>query len=212
MKRIGIALFPGGQLDSDLAFVMQRLGFATQMLGHTERDLAGCDAVVLPFPMSFGSYYRPGALAAQTPLAKAIEGFAQKGGHVVGIGDGFAVLTELKLLPGALLPNMNGQFFSTKLQCQVVDNQHPFLQQQQQGDCFHLHVASANANHVFPCDIAPEAARVALRFPEDNVFSESGIAAIVNAAGNVLGMLPIPERNWETDGGKLLASLFSWLA
>jgi len=212
MKGVGIALFPGGQLDSDFAFAMQRLGFSTKTLLHTERDLSGCEAVVLPFSMSFGSYYRPGALAAQTPLARAIEGFAQKGGPVVGISDGFAVLTELKLLPGTLLPNMNARFFSTQAKCQVVDHRHCFFQKQRQGDCFSLHVASANANYSFPQDIEPEAARVALRFAQDNVFSNSGIAAVVNTAGNVLGMLPIPERNWEGDGGRLLASMFSWLS
>jgi len=211
MKCVAIALFPGGQPDSDFAFAMRRLGFSTKVLWHTEHDLTGCEAVVLPFSMSFGSYYRPGALAAQTPLGKAVEGFAHKGGRVLGISDGFAVLTELKLLPGALLPNMNARFFSTQAKCHTDDCRHPFFQGQQPGNAFRLHVASANANY-FPSDTAPEAARVALRFSEDNVFSKSGIAAVVNAPGNVLGMLPIPERNWEADGGRLLASMFSWLS
>jgi phosphoribosylformylglycinamidine synthase len=212
MKHVGIALFPGGQLDSDFAFAMQRLGFSTKTLWHTERDLKGCEAVVLPFSMSFGSYYRPGALAAQTPLARAIEGFARKGGPVLGISDGFAVLTELKLLSGALLPNMNARFFSTEVRCQGVDCRSLFFQKKPPGGFFNLHVASANANYTLPCGAAPEAAHVALRFPEGNVFSKSGIAAVTNASGNVLGMLPIPERNWEADGGRLLASMFSWLS
>lgn len=211
MKCVGIAFFPGGQTDSDFAFAMRQLGFATQTLGHTERDLTGCDAVVLPSPMSFGGYFRPGALAAKTPLAKAIASFAQKGGPVLGMGDGFAVLTELKLLPGALLPNMNARFFATEVACCVADTRHLFFQKQTLQACFHLHVASPTANYVPPCDAAAETVRVALRFPDNTAFSSSGIAAVVNTAGNVLGMLPILERSWQADGGKLLASMFSTL-
>jgi len=212
MKQIGIALFPGGQPDADFAFAMERLGFSTKVLRHTQKEVAACAAVVLPSAMSFGGYFRPGALAARTPLARAIEDYAHKGGRVLGISDGFAVLTELKLLPGALLPNMNARFFSTQLACRVVDDRHLFAQGLQQGRPFRLHVASAHANYVFPFDIAPQEARVALRFPENTVFSKSGIAAVANTAGNVLGMLPMPERNWEADGGRLLAALFSWLS
>ncbi|MCL2626785.1 MAG: hypothetical protein FWD46_08235 [Cystobacterineae bacterium] len=208
MKCIGIALFPGGQLDSDFAFAMERLGVATKTLGHTESDLGGCEAMVLPSPMSFGGYYRPGALAAHTPLARAIKGFAQEGGRVVGIGDGFAVLTELKLLPGALLPNTGAQFLSTEGVCRVVDNRHAFFQKQAPGSVLKLHMATPNANYILPPDIEPSAIRVALRFEEGNVFSKSGVAAVVNTAGNVLGMLPIPERSWDADGGRLLASMF----
>jgi phosphoribosylformylglycinamidine synthase len=199
-------------MDSDFAFAMQRLGFSTQTLRHTEGDLKGCEAVVLPFSMSFGGYYRPGALAAQTPLARAIESFARRGGPVLGISDGFAVLTELKLLPGALLPNMHTRFHSMQLKCRVVDNRPLFFQKPSPGEVFNLHVASANANYTLPCDAAPDAAHVVLRFAEGNGFSNSGIAAMANASGNVVGMLPIPERNWEADGGRLLASMFSWLS
>ncbi|MCL2179303.1 MAG: phosphoribosylformylglycinamidine synthase subunit PurQ [Proteobacteria bacterium] len=208
MKGVGIALFPGGQLDSDIAFAMKRLGLATKVLGHMESDLGGCEVVVLPFSMSFGGYYRPGALAAQTPLAKAIKDFALEGGRVVGIGDGFAVLTELRLLPGALLPNKRAQFLSAEVRCQVVDHSHTFFQKQAPCSFLKLHVASPNANYIFPPGIAPEAARVALRFVDENGFSESGVAAVVNARGNVFGMLPIPERNLDGDGGRLLASMF----
>jgi len=212
MRHIGIALFPGGQVDSDFAFAMGRLGFSTKMLRHTQRELAGCEAVVLPAALSFGGYFRPGALAAQTPLAQAIASYAHKGGRVLGFGDGFAVLTELKLLPGALLPNMQARFFSTQLPCQVVDSPYPFFQGQKNGDAFSLHIASAHANYALPADITPKAVRVALRFPEKNGFSKSNIAAVANASGNVLGMLPLPERHWQADGGRLLASMFSWLA
>ncbi|MCL2013081.1 MAG: hypothetical protein FWG75_09885 [Cystobacterineae bacterium] len=208
MKRIGIALFPGGQPHPDLAFALQRLGLATHILGHMECNLAACQAIILPFPMSFGGYFRPGALAAHTPLAKAIADFALQGGRTLGIGDGFALLTELKLLPGALLPNMSTRFLSTEISCHMAPAAPSAPWPLPQGK-LKLHMASYNANYVCPPGHNPQP-QVAMRFAEENAFSHSGIAAISNTAGNVLGMLPIPERHAEADGAKLLASLFSW--
>ncbi len=214
-----VITYPGSNADWDAYFALQHvLKVPTTLRFHTERELGPADLVVVPGGFSYGDYLRPGSIACFSPISTAIQRFAEAGGAVIGICNGFQILTELRLLPGALLRNERGRF-----ECRDVwlRAESPRSAELAKGHLLRLPVAHADGR--FTCDETTLAAlrednRIAFRYvdqhgettAEANVNgSIDSIAGIYNARGNVLGLMPHPERACDaelgsTDGAQVL--------
>lgn len=213
---IGIVVFPGSNCDRDLRWALEGcLGEPTRFLWHEERDLSDLDAVVLPGGFSYGDYLRCGALARFSPILQEVHRFADDGGPVLGICNGFQMLTEMGLLPGALTRNRDLHFLCQPARLEV-----------RPGSCSWLGGYSAGASIVLPIAHgegryqvdAPtlrrleEEGQVVLRYRDNPNGSMGDVAGLTNARGNVLGLMPHPERACDpllgpVDGRPLLASL-----
>ncbi len=223
--RIGVVVFPGSNCDHDAYWAFSHeLGVETVFLFHKETDLAGVDAVVLPGGFSYGDYLRAGAIARFSPIMSEVVRFAESGGAVLGICNGFQVLCESGLLPGALLRNRDLRFVSRHVFIRTTNNRTMFTSSLDDGQVLSIPIAHGEGNYH-----ADEETLRQLR--EDNriVFqycradgtvdeganpngSQSNIAGIVNSRGNVLGMMPHPERACSPllgsdDGRAIFASL-----
>ncbi len=223
--KIGIAVFPGSNCDYDTYYVVKDiLQEDAKLLYYTETDLSDFDVVILPGGFSFGDYLRPGALASKTPLAKAIVDFANKGKYVLGICNGFQILTELRLLPGALLPNENDKFICKRQYLVVGNVSTAFTNKIVKNDIIKLPIAHHDGRFYAPEDVLNEIEsndQVILRYVDEcgNISQEANpngsvnnIAGICNKSGNVAGMMPHPERISEDildglDGLKIWHSL-----
>jgi phosphoribosylformylglycinamidine synthase subunit PurQ / glutaminase len=222
---IGIIVFPGSNCDRDCAHVVSEvLGQSTRMIWHQETSLKGLDAVILPGGFSYGDYLRTGAIAHLSPVMDAIKEFARQGGLVLGICNGFQILLESGLLPGALLRNRNLSFICEDTYVRVENADTPFTNQCRPGQVLRLPIAHAEGNY-FTDPVTLSAlqanAQIVFRYcnregrvtPQDNPNgSLEYIAGILNAGGNVLGMMPHPERCTEsifhnTDGLAIFTSL-----
>ena len=206
--KFGIVTFPGSNCDHDAYHVVkQHLGHEARFLWHKETDLGDVDCVVLPGGFSYGDYLRCGAIARFSPIMDAVIAHATRGGYVIGICNGFQVLTEAGLLPGALLRNQGLKFICEDAVLTTVNGQLPFTLR-----CPETLVAPiAHHDGCFYADDETLArlegdGRVAFRYADasgevtDDANpngSRNNIAGIVNAGGNVLGMMPHPERNAE---------------
>ncbi|MCA1587900.1 MAG: phosphoribosylformylglycinamidine synthase subunit PurQ [Chloroflexi bacterium] len=229
--RVAVAVFPGTWSDRDFAHVAGSvLGWEARLLWHTETDLGDADAVVLPGGFAHGDHLRTGAIARFSPIMHAVEAFAAAGGPVVGSCNGFQILTEAGLLPGALMRNDHLEF---RCDWQTLRVEHPsasasWLGDLSDGDLIRLPISHGEGRYAASADTldALEASgRVVLRYADDDGRvtdaanpngSERGIAGIVNERGNVLGLMPHPERAAEpevggTDGLRLFRSLERWL-
>lgn len=227
---IAIVRFPGSNCDSDTEWAFRDvLGASTHIVSHASDTLGRVDAVILPGGFSYGDYLRSGALAARSPVMPAVHDFARRGGPVLGICNGFQVLTEARLLPGALARNDHLHFTCKDVHVRVERDAAPFLSRTYRGDVLQLPVAHHDGRFdadAETLDRLEGEGRVALRYvrvdgmrdPAANPNgSRNDIAGIVNAAGNVLGMMPHPERAADAllgseDGLKLLGSLVDALA
>ena len=205
--KIGVVTFPGSNCDYDCYKAVQEgLGAEAVFLWHKQHDLQGVDAVFLPGGFSYGDYLRAGAIAAHSPIMREVIDFAREGGPVAGICNGFQILCEGGLLPGALIRNRSLKFRSRDVYLRVERSAPPFTSEYEVGEVLRIPIA-----HGEGCYTADEAVldaleaegRVAFRYcdregavlPEANPNgSARGIAGIVNEAGNVLGMMPHPER------------------
>lgn len=198
--RFGVVTFPGSTCDQDALYVLSEvLGQDVRRLRHADRDLHGADCVVLPGGFSYGDHLRCGALARFCPVMEEVIPFAARGGFVIGICNGFQILTEAGLLPGALRRNSGLSFVCEDAVLDVVRRDTPWT-------CLCPPRIVAPIAHGEGCWCADEAAlarvegegRVVFRYAGANPNgSLHGIAGIVNAGGNVLGMMPHPERNAE---------------
>jgi phosphoribosylformylglycinamidine synthase subunit PurQ / glutaminase len=222
---IGIIVFPGSNCDRDCAHVVSEvIGQSARMIWHQETSLKGLDAVILPGGFSYGDYLRTGAIAHLSPVMDAIKVFARQGGLVLGICNGFQILLESGLLPGALLRNRNLSFICEDTYVRVENADTPFTNQCQPGQVLRLPIAHAEGNYFTdPVTLSgiQANAQVVFRYcnregrvtPQDNPNgSLDHIAGIRNDGGNVLGMMPHPERCTEsilhnTDGLAIFASL-----
>lgn len=204
----GIVVFPGSNCDRDVATVTRGLlGCPTRLIWYTETDLSGVDVVVLPGGFSYGDYLRCGAIARLAPIMAAIRDHAAQGGHVIGICNGFQVLTEAGFLPGALMLNANRQFICEPASLTICRRNLPWTYQYT-SDTITLPIAHGEGNYV--CDDATYTELVAnnqivFRYQNNPNGSRDDIAGICNLAGNVLGLMPHPERAAEallgnTDG------------
>ena len=215
---IGIVVFPGSNCDRDVRWAVEGcLGMTSRRLWHEETDLSGLDAVVLPGGFSYGDYLRCGAIARFAPVLQSLLEFAGKGGRVLGICNGFQVLTELGLLPGALTRNRDLHFICEDATLDVASGRSPWLQSY--GEKGRLVLPIAHGEGRFQCSeetlkqLQDEDA-IALRYVSNPNGSVDNIAGITNAAGNVLGLMPHPERACDpttggTDGRFLLTALLS---
>jgi phosphoribosylformylglycinamidine synthase len=209
--RFGIVRFPGSCDDVDAELAAARVGEAV-LLWHADRDLQGVDAVIVPGGFSYGDYLRPGAIARFSPMMESVAEFARGGGPVLGICNGFQVLCEAGLLPGALLPNVGLRFVCRQVECEVVNAATPFTRACTVGDRLSIPVKHTTGRYHPPAGLDP--GQVVLRYaPGHNPNgSEQDIAGVCNAAGNVFGLMPHPEHavdplTGSTDGLRLFASV-----
>jgi phosphoribosylformylglycinamidine synthase I len=225
--KCGVVVFPGSNCDHDAYHVVKHvLGQEVTYLWHQDDSLQGCDLVILPGGFAYGDYLRAGALAALSPVMGAVKRHAEAGGLVLGICNGFQVLLEAGLLPGAMRRNQNLRFLCRDVYLKVERADLPFTGQLRQGQVIRVPIAHAEGNYedeASRLDILEADRQVVFRYvtPDgeradgDPQWNPNGaaraIAGICNAGGNVLGMMPHPERCSEpilgnTDGLAILAS------
>ncbi|HTX45761.1 MAG TPA: phosphoribosylformylglycinamidine synthase subunit PurQ [Solirubrobacteraceae bacterium] len=190
--KFGVVRFPGSCDDVDALLACERVGDAT-MLWHADRDLNGVDAVVVPGGFSYGDYLRAGAIARFAPVMESVAEFARDGGLVLGICNGFQVLCEAGLLPGALLPNVSLKFVCRQVGLTVVEPDTAFTSACEAGERLSIPVKHMSGRYFTP---EPESVRVVLRYAsgENPNGSQDDIAAVRNEAGNVFGLMPHPEH------------------
>ena len=196
--KAGIVVFPGTNRERDVAIALKRVtGQAPRMVFHHETDIDGLDLVVLPGGFSHGDYLRCGAMAARSPAMGAVSAFAAKGGHVLGICNGFQVLTEAGLLPGALLRNASLRFLSQDCRLRVERSDTPYTSHYRRGDVFRAPMAHGDGNY-FANDATLDRMEgeglVAFRYEGANPNgSARAIAGVFSPNLRVLGLMPHPE-------------------
>jgi phosphoribosylformylglycinamidine synthase I len=194
----GVVRFPGSCDDVDAVLACERVGQA-EILWHGDRDLHGVDAVVIPGGFSYGDYLRVGAVARFSPVMESVTRFAREGGLVFGICNGFQVLCEAGLLPGALLPNTALRFVCRQVDVTVVNGGTPFTRACALGDTLSIPVKHTSGRWWAPPEMYErlvDQGQIALRYaPGDNPNgSLDDVAGVVNEAGNVFGLMPHPEH------------------
>jgi phosphoribosylformylglycinamidine synthase len=212
---VGVVLFPGSNCEHDVIEAVTRLGGAARLLWHGDRSVAGVDAIVLPGGFAHGDYLRPGAIARFSPIMPSIERFAREGGSVVGICNGFQVLTEAQLLPGALQKNRGLTFLCMPVDVEVASTSSVLTRTLTTGQRLRIPINHFEGNYTCDPETLAELqaeGRVVLRYVDNPNGSLGDIAGICNAAGNVVGLMPHPERASDSllgseDGAALLRSL-----
>ena len=195
--RIGVTIFPGSNCDRDALYAIERTGAEPVELWHADADLKGVDAVVVPGGFSYGDYLRPGAIARFSKVMGPLEEFANGGGPVLGVCNGFQVLTEAHLLPGALLRNTSMRFVCKRVRARVETAQTPWTSLFEPGREILLPVAHNEGNYFADERTLRELEdeeRVVLRYLDNPNGSLNDIAGICNADRNVVGLMPHPER------------------
>ena len=219
--RFGVVVFPGSNCDHDAWYaVSHNLGHSAEFIWHDSSSLGLVDAVILPGGFSYGDYLRCGAIAKFSPVMSAVREFASDGGLVLGLCNGFQVLVESGLLPGALLRNRDLKFVCRPVRLRVETTATPFTATATRGQV--LTIPVAHGDGCYFADDATLAAlkhddRVVLRYLDNPNGSLDDIAGITNREGNVMGLMPHPERATEplmgsTDGLVILQSMVSALA
>jgi phosphoribosylformylglycinamidine synthase len=224
--KAGVVVFPGSNCDHDVYHVLKHvLGQEATFLWHQDDTLKGCDLVVLPGGFAYGDYLRAGALAALSPVMGAVRRHAEAGGLVLGICNGFQVLLEAGLLPGAMRRNQNLRFLCQDVHLAVERADLPFTSQLRAGQVIRVPIAHAEGNYEDAAErldaleangqvvfryVTPEGARADGDVEVNPNGAARGIAGLCNAGGNVLGLMPHPERCSEavlgnTDGLAILA-------
>jgi phosphoribosylformylglycinamidine synthase subunit PurQ / glutaminase len=215
--KAGVVRFPGSCDDVDALLAASRVGEAT-LLWHADRDLQGVDAVIVPGGFSYGDYLRVGAIARFSPVMESVVAFAREGGLVLGICNGFQVLCEAGLLPGALLPNDHLRFRCVQVEVEVVSADTPFTRRCEPGQRLSIPAKHTTGRYYAPPeDLARMEAggQVVLRYAEGANPNGSlrDIAGVCNAERNVFGLMPHPEHavdaltGGSTDGLEIFASM-----
>jgi phosphoribosylformylglycinamidine synthase len=197
MSRIGVVVFPGSNCEYDAAAAVAQLGDRAEFVWHTRTDLDGIDGVILPGGFAHGDYLRPGALARFSPVMSAVERFAAAGGPVLGICNGFQVLVEAGLLPGALQKNRGLTFLCQPTTLVVSSTSSVLTRDASIGQ--ELVVPINHFSGSYTCDDETydelvRNAQIVLRYKENPNGSRDDIAGVANVAGNVVGLMPHPER------------------
>ncbi len=229
MYKFGIVVFPGSNCDHDCYHAIKHvLGQDCEFLWHHETDVERFDCIVLPGGFSYGDYLRTGSIASLSPIMKSVEKFALAGNPVIGICNGFQVLVESGLLPGALIKNASLKFVCKWVNVRVESNSNLFTANMNVGDVLEIPVAHGEGNYFCTPEELKELrenSQIVFRYSNENgdITSESNpngsienIAGITNKVGNVLGMMPHPERCAEeilngTQGKLIFESIISWL-
>jgi len=218
MKKAVVLRFPGTNCEFDTDYALKKLGFDVDIVWHKEEKLPECDLVVVPGGFSYGDYLRSGSIAKFAPIMKAVKEYANKGGYVLGICNGFQILTEAGLLPGALKRNDSLHFISKFQNIKVVNNDNIFLKHCDKDEILNIPVAHADGNYFIDEDGLKELKdnnQILLRYCDENgnpvVLNGSveQIAGVCNKDKNVFGLMPHPERAIEIalgseDGIKML--------
>lgn len=207
--KVAVVQFPGSNCDQDALWTLQMVGLKAELVWHTARNLEGFQAVLLPGGFSYGDYLRAGALAKFSPVMQEVRRLAERGHPVVGICNGFQVLTEAGLLPGALLANTNLHFTCKEVFLRVERTDLPFTGSYKPGQVVRIPIAHGEGRYYADpqtLEALEQNRQVVFRYAPDpstpgtagEAFNPNGslnhIAGIVNTAGNVLGMMPHPER------------------
>ena len=219
--KFGVVVFPGSNCDHDTFFALKDiLRQETVYLWHKDRDLRGVDCVVLPGGFSYGDYLRSGAIARFSPLMEEVREFAERGGLVFGICNGFQVLLELGLLPGAMLRNKDLKFLCQFVHLRVDNPETRFTRLSRRGQVLRIPIAHFDGQYYAPAETLSDLednGQVVFRYVDEkgeptekaNVNgSAASIAGLINKRGNVLGMMPHPERASEallgSEDGRLI--------
>ena len=224
--RIGVVVFPGSNCDHDVYHVAKHvLGRAARYIWHKDRDLRGADVVVLPGGFSYGDYLRTGAIARFSPVMDEVRKFANRGGHVIGICNGFQILLEAGLLPGAMRRNDSLKYVCRDVHVKVENALTPWTRKFAKGETVRIPIGHGDGNYFIDDDgrkRLEDQNQIAFRYVSaGGVRGEEGanpngslsdIAGVTNARGNVLGMMPHPERLAESvlggdDGKRLFESI-----
>ncbi len=222
--KAAVIVFPGSNCDHDLRHALRLLGYRAEYVWHKNGDLSGYDLVALPGGFSYGDYLRAGAIARFSPIMQEVVRFARKGKPVLGICNGFQILTEVGLLPGALLPNQNLRFICRFVYLRVENPRTRFTAAAPPDRALKIPIAHGEGRYVIDTGglkRLQDREQIVFRYasPQNAVIPEANpngslenIAGIINEQGNVLGMMPHPERAVEaelgsTDGRYILESL-----
>ncbi len=197
MMKVGVVVFPGSNCDADVRWAVEQVGGRAEFVWHQETRLAGFDAVILPGGFSYGDYLRCGAIARFSPVMAEVARFAEAGRPVLGICNGFQILTEAGLLPGALRRNAGLKFLCRPVHLRVENPDTAWTRGLEPGAFLRLPIAHGEGNYYAdPAELAElEAHRqVVFRYVDNPNGSANDIAGVCNRAGNVVGMMPHPER------------------
>lgn len=227
--KFGVVVFPGSNCDYDTFHVLRDvLDKETTFLWHKDHDLKNCDCIVLPGGFSYGDYLRSGAIARFSPLIQEITEFAQKGGIILGICNGFQVLLELGLIPGAMLRNKNLKFLCQHIHIRIENDQTPFTRSSKAGLILKIPIAHFDGNYYATPETLVELKKndqIVFRYsdPDGSISkmanvngSMENIAGLTNLDRNVLGMMPHPERASEAllgsaDGKIIFESIIDYI-
>ena len=214
--KFGVITFPGSNCDHDAYYAIQAtLGQPATFLWHESHDLEDCDVVIIPGGFAYGDYLRTGAIARFSPIMESVTRFAGEGGLVLGICNGFQILCEAGLLPGALMRNAGLKFICKPVQVRVETTDTPFTNACQKGELLTIPIAHMEGNYFCEEQTLAELQRderIVFRYVENPNGSLDNIAGICNPGRNVLGLMPHPERASEAllgskDGLKVFQSL-----
>jgi phosphoribosylformylglycinamidine synthase len=228
--KFGVVVFPGSNCDHDAFYAVENLlGQQAAFLWHASLDLANCDVIILPGGFSYGDYLRTGAIARFSPIMASVRDFAARGGLVLGICNGFQVLLESGLLKGAMLRNRGLKFISRPVHIRVENTETPFTNALRPGQVLEIPIAHVEGNYHVDAPVLEQLndrRQVVFRYcrPDGELSDDANpngslqcIAGITNRAGNVMGMMPHPERACDallgsTDGRYIFQSLVNALA
>jgi phosphoribosylformylglycinamidine synthase subunit PurQ / glutaminase len=225
MLKFGVVIFPGSNCDHDILYALHTiLQQETETLWHKSRDLKGCDVIIIPGGFSFGDYLRAGALCKFSPIMEEVTAFSKNGGYVLGICNGFQILCEAGLLPGALLANSNMKFSCKNVSLSVQNNNTPLTNHIPKDKILTIPIAHAEGRYYtdsYTLEKLKQNNQILFRYCNKNgkITEDSNpngsmenIAGICNETGNVFGMMPHPERASDenlanTDGRLILDSI-----
>lgn len=228
--KFGVLVFPGSNCDHDCYHAVKHVfGRETEYVWHKTTELKGFDCLILPGGFSYGDYLRTGAIARFSPVMNSVVDFAKKGGLVLGICNGFQILTEAGLLPGVLMRNKGLKFICKETHLRVENNTSPFTSEYAKGQTVSVPIAHADGAYYADVDTVKrleDGGRVAFRYSTaDGLVTDeanpngsvANIAGVINEAGNVMGMMPHPERACEpelgsTDGRLVFESIIKRLS
>lgn len=217
--KAAVIVFPGSNCDRDMAVALKAAGADVDMVWHKDATLPDVDLVAVPGGFSFGDYLRCGAIAAQSPICKALSAHVNKGGYALGVCNGFQVLTETGLLPGALMRNANLKFVCKSSALKVETSNSAFTEGYNAGDTVHFPIAHHDGNYTADPETLAKLQgedRIAFTYGDNPNGSIQNIAGVLSENRRVLGMMPHPERAVDdghggTDGQALFRGLIGQL-
>ena len=215
-----VLVFPGSNCDVDMyKAVLDTIGQSVEYVWHLETDLSKYDAILVPGGFSYGDYLRPGAVASLSPVMEQVKIAAEEGKLILGVCNGFQILTEANLLPGALRRNQRLKFHCDIIDLKVENNQTPFTLDYQEGETIRIPIAHGDGNYYCDQETLDQLEKnnqIVFRYKGTNPNgSISEIAGVINERGNVLGLMPHPERavhKWlgTDDGKRMFSSILSY--